>query len=148
MPDLMREDCFSSIDEEERSLARWLGSGGADGPQHELEIVVPAPAACLQLLLEGPSLEASQDLSVGALGLTIALGVGYRSVADLCSKVSTVGLKEVTSELRAVICDDAIRHPESAHEALDELDRGASWDGAGSFNLRPLSEFVDEGNMP
>ena len=40
------------------SLARWLGSGGADGPQHGLELIVPAPAAGLQLLLEGPGLEA------------------------------------------------------------------------------------------
>ena len=57
---------------------------------------MPAPAAGLQLLLEGPGLEAPQDLTVGALSLTIAPGVGYRSVADLRSKVSTVGFKEVT----------------------------------------------------
>ena len=99
MLDLVREDCFSSVEEEERSLARWLGSGGADGPQHGLELVLPAPAAGLQLLLEGPGLESPQDLSIGALSLTIAPGVGHRSVADLRSKVSTVGFKEVTSKL-------------------------------------------------
>ena len=90
MLDLVREDCFSSVDEEEWSLARWLGGGGADGPQHGLELVVPAPAAGLELLLEGPGLEAPQDLRVGAFGLTIAPGVRYRSVADLRSKVSTI----------------------------------------------------------
>ena len=52
MPDLMREDGFSSVDEEEWSLARWLGGGGADGPQHGLELVVPAPAAGFELLLK------------------------------------------------------------------------------------------------
>ena len=102
MLDLVREDCLGSVDEEERSLARWLGSGGADGPQHGLDRATPAVG--LQLLLEGPGLEAPQDLCVGALSLTIAPGVGHRSVADLCSKVSTVGFEEVTSELRAVIC--------------------------------------------
>ena len=99
MPDLVREDCFSSVDEEERSLARWLGSGGVDGPQHGLELVVPAPAAGLQLLLEGPSLEAPQDLRVGALSLTIAPGVGHLSIADLRSNVSIVGFEEVASNL-------------------------------------------------
>ena len=58
MLDFMREDCFVSVDKEEWGLARWLGTCGADGPQHGLELVVPAPATGLQLLLEGPGLEA------------------------------------------------------------------------------------------
>ena len=66
MHHLMRENRFFSVDEEEWGLARWLGGGGADGPQHGLELVVPAPATGLELLLEGPGLEASQDLCVGA----------------------------------------------------------------------------------
>ena len=33
-----------------------------------------------------------------------------------------------------VVGDDAVRHPKSAHEALDELDCGACWDGADSFH--------------
>lgn len=143
MLDLVREDCFGSIDEEERSLARWLGSGGTDGPQHGLELVVPAPAAGLQLLLEGPGLEAPQDLCVGALSLTIAPGVGHRSIVDLRSKVSTVGFEEVTSKLRAGIRDDVVRDPEAAHEALDELDGRAGWDGTDGFHFRPLGELVD-----
>ena len=32
---------------------------------------------------------------------------------------------------------------ETAHEALDELNRGTSWDGADSFHFRPLGELVD-----
>ena len=104
---------------------------------------MPAPSAGLQLLLEGPGLEAPQYLSVGTLSLTIAPGVGYRSVADLHSKVSTVGFKEVTSKLRAVICDDAIGDPEAAHEALDELDSRASWNGSDGFHLCPLGELID-----
>ena len=51
------------------------------------------------------------------------------------SKVSTVGFKEVTSKLRAVICDDAVGDPETAHETFDKLDRGARWDGADGFHL-------------
>ena len=90
MPDLMRENRFCSVDEEEWGLARWLGGGGADGRQHRLELVVPAPAAGLELLLEGPGLEASEDLRVGAFGLAIAPGVCYRGVVDLRSKVSTI----------------------------------------------------------
>lgn len=58
MLDLVREDCFSSKDEEGRGFACWLGGGGADRPQHRLELVVPAPAAGLELFLEGPGLEA------------------------------------------------------------------------------------------
>ena len=85
MLDLVRKDCFGSVDEEEWSLARWLGSGGADGLQHGLELVVPAPAAGLELLLEGPGLEAPQGLCVGAFGLAIAPGVCHRSVANLRS---------------------------------------------------------------
>ena len=57
MPDLVREDRFCSVDEEEWGLARWLGGSGADGPQHRLELVVPAPATGLELLLEGPGLK-------------------------------------------------------------------------------------------
>ena len=98
MLDLMRKDCFSSVDEEEWGLACWFGGGGADRPQHRLELVVPAPATGLELLLEGPGLEAPQDFRVGAFGLTIAPGVRHRSVADLRSKVSTVCFEEVTSE--------------------------------------------------
>ena len=104
---------------------------------------MPTPVAGLQLLLEGPGLETPQDLSVGAFGLTIALGVGHRSVADLRSKVSTVGFEEVTSKLRAIICDDAVGDPEAAHEALDELDSRAGRDGTDGFHFRPLGELVD-----
>ena len=143
MLDLVRKDCFSSINEEEWSLTRWLGGGGSDGPQHGLELVVPAPAAGLQLLLEGPGLEAPQDLRVGAFGLAIAPGVCYQSVADLRSKVSTVDFEKVTSKLRAVICDDAVGDPEAAHEALDEFDSRASWNGTDGFHFRPLGKLVD-----
>ena len=132
---LMREGRFSSVDEKEWGLARWLGGGGSDGPLHRLEPVVPAPAAGLQLLLEGPGLEAPQDLRVSTFGLTIAPGVGHRSIPDLRSKVSTVGFEEVASKLRTVICDDAVGDPEAAHEALDELDSGAGWDGADGFHF-------------
>ena len=111
MLDLVREDCFSFVDNEERSLARRLGGGGADGPQHRLELIVLALAAGLKLPLEGPSLEASEDLCVGAFGLTIAPGVCHRSVADLRSKVSTICLEEIASELRAVVGHDAIGDP-------------------------------------
>lgn len=74
MPDLVRENRFSSVDEEEWSSARRLGRGGADGPQHGLELVEPAPAAGLRLLLEGSCLEAPQDLRIGALGQPLLLG--------------------------------------------------------------------------
>ena len=60
---------------------------------------MPAPAACLKLLIEGPLFEASQDLRIGALGLAIASGVCYRSIANLRSKVSTICLEKVASEL-------------------------------------------------
>ena len=95
---------------------------------------MPAPAAGLELLLEGPGLEASQDLRVGAFSLAIAPGVRHRSVVDLRSKVSTICFEEVTGELRAVIGDDAVGDPETAHEALDELDRGTGWDGADGYH--------------
>ena len=75
MLDLVWENCFCFIDEEEWGLAYWLGGGGADGPQHGVELILPTPAAGLELLLEGPSLEASQDLCVGVLILAIAPGV-------------------------------------------------------------------------
>ena len=133
MHDLMREDRFCSLDEEERGLARWFGGDGADGPQHGLELVVLAPAACLELLLEGPGLEAPQDLCVGAFGLTIAPGVCHRSVADLRSKVSTIRLEEIASELRAVVGDDAVGDPKPAHDSLDEPDGRSSWNGAHDF---------------
>ena len=74
MLDLMREDRFCSVDEEERGLACWLGAGGADGPQHRLELVVPAPAAGLELLLEGPGLEAPQDLALARSAWPLLLG--------------------------------------------------------------------------
>ena len=121
MLDLMRENRFCSVHEEEWGLARWLGGGGADGPQHGLELVVPAPATGLELLLEGPGLEAPQDLRVGAFSLAIAPGVRHRSVADLRSKVSTVCFEEVTGELRAIVGDDAIGDPETLTRPLMNL---------------------------
>ena len=77
MPDLVKVDYLCSIDEEEWGLASLLGGGSADGPQHGLQLVVLAPAAGLQLLLEGPGLEAPQDLRVGMFGLAIAPGVRH-----------------------------------------------------------------------
>ena len=59
------------------------------------------------------------------------------------SKVSTVCLEKIASELRTIVGDDAVRDPKLAHEAFDELDRGAGWDGADGFHLRPLGELVD-----
>ena len=104
---------------------------------------MPAPAAGLELLLEGPGLEAPQDLCVGAFGLTIAPWVCHRSVADLRSKVSTTCLEEIASELRAVVGDDAVRDPKLAHEALDELNCRPGWDGADDLHLCPFGELVD-----
>src|SRR3954466_4255061 len=72
MSDLVREDCFGSIDQEERGLPTRLGRGCADGPQYRMELVVPTSAAGLQLLLECPGLEAPQDLRVGSFGLAVA----------------------------------------------------------------------------
>ena len=66
----------------------------------------------------------------------------YRSVAYLRSKVSTVCFEEVTGELRTVVCDDAVRHPEPAHDAPDELDRGTRGDGADGLYFIPLGELV------
>ena len=95
----MREDSLCSVDEEEWGLASRLGGGSADGPQHGLELIIPAPTAGLQLLLEGPGFEAFQYLCVGALGLAVAPGARHLCVAYLRFKVSTVCFEEVTSEL-------------------------------------------------
>src|SRR3954462_1755807 len=140
--DLMREDHFGSVDQEEWSLSSRLGRGCADGPQHRLKLIVPTSAAGLQLLLERPGLEAPQDLCVGSLGLAVASGVRHRSIAYLCSKVSTVCFEEVIGELRTVVCDDAVRHPESAHDAPDELDCGTRGDGEDGLYFSPLGELV------
>src|SRR3954469_25736184 len=142
-PDLVRKDCFGSIDQEERGLPGRLGRGCADGPQHGLELVVPTPAAGLQLLLECPGLEASQDLRVGSFGLPIASRVCHRSVAYLRPKVSAICFEEITGELRTVVCDDAVWHPEPAHDTPDELDRGARGDGTDNLHLCPLGELVN-----
>ena len=88
-----------------------------------MELVVPTPVAGLELLLEGSGLESPQDLYVGMFGLVVAPRVCHRSVAYLCSKVSTICFEEIAGELRTVVRDDAIRHPKPAHEALDEFDR-------------------------
>ena len=140
--ELVREDRFGSIDQEERGLSSRLGRGCADGPQHGLKLIVPTSAAGFQLLLERPGLEAPQDLCVGSLGLAVASGVRHRSVAYLRCKVSTVCFEEVTGELRTVVCDDAVRHPELAHDAPDELDRGTRGDGADGLYFSPLGELV------
>ena len=50
--------------------------------------------------------------------------------------------EEVTGELRTVVRDDAIRHPEPTHDALDELDRGPRGNGADSLYFSPLGELV------
>ena len=45
--------------------------------------------------------------------------------------------------MRAIVGDDAIRDPELAHEALDELDCRPYGDGADNFPFCPLGELVD-----
>src|SRR4051812_17906040 len=45
MSDLVREDRFCSVDQEEWGLSSRLGHSGADGPQHGLKLVVPTSAA-------------------------------------------------------------------------------------------------------
>ena len=121
--DLMREDRFGSVNQEEGGLPSRLGRGCADGPQHGLKLVVPTSAAGLQLLLKRPGLEAPQDLRIGAFGMAVAPRVCYRSVADLRSKVSTIHFEDIAGALRTIVGDDAVRDPKPAHEALDELDR-------------------------
>src|SRR3954462_1691042 len=140
--DLVREDCFGSVDQEERGLSSRLSCGCADGPQHGLKLIVPTSAAGLQLLLERPGLEAPQDLRVGSFGLAVTSWVRHRSVTYLRSKVSKVCFEEVTGELRTVVCDDAVRHPEPAHDAPDELDRETRGDGADGLYFSPLGELV------
>ena len=44
--------------------------------------------------------------------------------------------------MRTVVDDDAVGHPKSAHEALDEFDYRAYRDCADGFHLSPLGEFV------
>src|SRR4051812_25767570 len=143
MSDLVREDFFGSVDQEEWGLPCWFGRGRADGPQHGLELIVPTSAARLQLLLECTCIEAPQDLRVGSFGLAVASRVRHQSVAYLRSKVSTVCFEEVTGELRTVVCDDAVRHPEPAHDAPDEPNRGTRGDGADSLHFCPLGEFAN-----
>ena len=51
MLDLVRENRFCFVDEEERGLARWLGGSGADEPQHGLELACqPLPQASIFFL--------------------------------------------------------------------------------------------------
>ena len=38
------------------------------------------------------------------------------------SKVSTICFEKVAGELRAIVGDDAVGDPESAHDSLDEVD--------------------------
>src|SRR4051812_19833675 len=45
--DLVREDRFSSVDQEEWGLSSRLGRGCADGPQYGQKLVVPTSAAGL-----------------------------------------------------------------------------------------------------
>ena len=77
MLDLVRENRFCFVDEEEWRFSCWLGRGGSDGPQHGLKLVEPAPATGLELLLEGAGLEAPQDFYIGPLSLSIAPWVCY-----------------------------------------------------------------------
>ena len=75
MLDLVWENRFRSIDEEERGLVRWLGGGGADGPQHGLEHVEPALTTGLDIILEGPGLEATQTSALARSAWPLLLGV-------------------------------------------------------------------------
>jgi hypothetical protein len=90
VPELGREDGFSSVDEEERGLAGRLGRRRADGPQHRLWLIKPALATGFELFLEASCLEALEDFSVGTLGLVIASWVRHRGVADLRAEAGAV----------------------------------------------------------
>ena len=79
MLDLVWENRFSSVDEEEWRLSRWLGHGDADGPLHILEFVEPAPAAALELLLEGPCLEPLRTLALVHSAWPLLLGCGIEA---------------------------------------------------------------------
>ena len=77
------------------------------------------------------------------LGLAVTPGVCNRSVAYLRSKVSTICFEEVAHGLRSIVSDDTVGDPKAAHEALDELEGRASWDGADDIHLRALGELID-----
>ena len=66
-----------------------------------------------------------------------------RSIIELDAHVAAPQFYLVGCKVRAVVGDDAVGNPEAAHETLDELDCGASWDSADGFHFCPLGEFVD-----
>ena len=102
----------------------------------------PLPQAS-SLFLKVLILRPFRTSALALFSLAIAPRMRHRSIAYMCSKVSIVCFEEIAGELRTIVSDDAIRDPEPAHEALDELDCRTNWDGADGFHLHPLGELVD-----
>jgi hypothetical protein len=64
----------------------------------------------------GSGLEPSEDLSVGPLNLAVTPRMRQRGEIELDANVFTVLLEVLARELSPIVCDDAVRDPESAHD--------------------------------
>ena len=101
-----------------------------------VDLVIPAT----RKPVEGPRLESPEHLCIRSLRLPVAPRMSHRGEADLGAHPLAVVLERSTGELRAVIGDDAVRHPETAHDPPNELARRLRSDG---LRFYPLGELVD-----
>ena len=129
----------------------WLGGVGADGPEDGWQLVNPALAIPLEAV-EACRLEALEHFSVCLLGLAIALRISDRGEAKLGAQIFAICPEEAAGELRAIVCDDAVWHSETADDTPDELDSCSCdlsvmmrfvCDGAYGFYFCPFGELVD-----
>jgi hypothetical protein len=75
--------------------------------------------------------------------LAVALGVGGRGKAQFDAHVVAVIAKQLTGELGAVVCNDAVGHSESRRDAPDELEGRMLVDLDDRVSLGPLGELID-----
>jgi hypothetical protein len=91
----------------------------------------------------GVCLEALEDFSVAALGVSITLWMSNGRIADLDVKILVVSLERAAGELGPVVGDDPVRDSKIVDDGLDELDCGllVDLDHRGCF--RPLGEHAN-----
>src|SRR5438132_11526141 len=93
--------------------------------------------------VESPRLEAVEYGGVCTLGLTVALGVRWRCIADLGAHLLAKLNKGRACELCTIVGDDTVGDAEPYEDAKDELHSCCCGNLPIWLSFRPLKQLID-----
>jgi hypothetical protein len=115
---------------------------GPQTPNDSRELLEPLLSKLIQPV-EDPRIQTLEDHAIGMLFLPIGLWMGH--YCPIQTYVVSVGEVQEFSqgELRAIVCDDGVRHPKSMDNICEEHRGLFGLDFYDGVDFDPLREFVD-----